>query len=68
MNLLEPNVPDLFDFMYVEKDYIQWQILSRSFPKLDGTSNGFSCNFLDLRISQDSKAIELTFSTRICFT
>ncbi len=22
MNLLDPNVPDLFDFMYVEKDYI----------------------------------------------
>ncbi len=21
MNLLDPNVPDLFDFMYVEKDY-----------------------------------------------
>ncbi len=22
MHLLDPNVPDLFDFMYVEKDYI----------------------------------------------
>lgn len=22
MNLLDPNVPDLFDFVYVEKDYI----------------------------------------------
>jgi len=56
-DLFVPNFPDFENFMYLNQDSFGSGIYPKTSCKLNCTSNGFSCNFLDLTVSQSPQGL-----------
>jgi hypothetical protein len=51
-DLFVPDFPDFENFMYLNQDSFGSGIYPKASCKLNCTCKGFSCNFLDLTVSQ----------------
>jgi hypothetical protein len=56
-DLLVPNFLDFENFMYLNSDFFSSGIYVKTSCELNYTSEGFSCNFLDLIMSQSPQGL-----------
>jgi hypothetical protein len=56
-DLFVPNFPDFENFMYLNQDSFGSGIYPKTSCELNCTSKGFSCNFLDLTVSQSPQGL-----------
>ncbi len=56
-DLFVPDFPDFVNFMYLNQDSFGSSIYSKTSCELNCTSEGFSCNFLDLAVRQSPQGL-----------
>jgi hypothetical protein len=56
-DLFFPDFPDFENFMYLNQDSFGSGIYPKTFCELNCTSKGFSCNFLDLTVSESPQGL-----------
>jgi hypothetical protein len=56
-DLFVPDFPDFVKFMYLNQDSFGSSIYPKTSCELNYTSKGFSCNFLDLAVSQSPQGL-----------
>jgi len=56
-DLFVPDFPDLENFMYLDQYFFGGSTYPKSSRKLNCTSKGFSCNFLNLAVKQSPQGI-----------
>jgi hypothetical protein len=56
-DLFVPNFPNFENFMYLNQDSFGSSIYPKTSCELNYTSKGFSCNFLDLTVSQSLQGL-----------
>ncbi len=56
-DLFVPDFPDFENFMYLNQDSFGSGIYPKTFCELNCTSEGFSCNFLDLTLRQSPQGL-----------